>query len=152
MTINIAIESPVSDSSRALIDGSEAALRAVFSEDECFTFSPEELDNADTDFLVARVEGQAVGCVALVDVGSYGEIKRMFVDPAARGQGIAQALMAALETRARERGLTDIKLESGPPLVAALALYRSLGYAECGPFGGYEAIEASVFMQKSLTA
>lgn len=152
MTTEITLESPVSDSSRALIDGSETALRAVFSEDECFTFSPEELDNADTDFLVARVDGQPVGCVALVDMGAYGEVKRMFVDPAARGQGIAQALMAALETRARERGLTDIKLESGPPLVAALALYRSLGYAECSPFGGYEAIEASVFMQKSLTA
>ena len=56
-------------------------------------------------FLVARVEGRPLGCVALVDEGEYGEVKRLFVEPEARGLGVAQALMAELQQVAKDIGL-----------------------------------------------
>lgn len=150
-TIRIVPESPLSADGLALLEGSEAALRAHYAPDECFTFTPEELAAPGVDFLVARNEaGTPLGCVALVSMGDYGEIKRLFVRPEARGQGVADALMDAAETRARQAGLGLMRLETGPKLDAACALYRRRGYRERGPFGDYEAHPASLFMEKAL--
>lgn len=150
MAVTISKSSPLSAEGLALIDASEAALREVYSPEECFSFSPEELAGPETDFLIAWKDGRAVGCAALVDQGAYGEIKRMYLDRALRGSGIATAMMEELETHARSRGLPAIKLETGPELAAAVRLYRRFGFTECGPFGGYPDIPSNSFMEKSL--
>lgn len=150
MSLTITAESPLTPDAHRLIEGSEQALRAVYSEDECFTFTAQELDSPDITFLVARINGAAQGCVALVNCGQYGEVKRLFVLPVARGTGAARALMAALETRALAMGLSEVRLETGDKLAAAVALYQALGYAKRGPFGAYEAHPASLFMGKTL--
>ncbi|MBA84833.1 GNAT family N-acetyltransferase [Thalassobius sp. S69A] len=151
MTLSISVESPLTPDGLALVDGSEQALRAVYSADECFTFSARELDRPEIIFLVARRNAAAVGCVALVDCGTYGEVKRLFVTPAARGTGAARALMAQLETTSRAQGHTRVMLETGDKLAAAVALYRDLGYAKRGPFGSYADHPASLFMSKPLS-
>ncbi|MCG7493853.1 GNAT family N-acetyltransferase [Thalassobius sp. Cn5-15] len=148
--IEIAQESPLTDDGRALLAGSDAALRAVYSADECFTLDPEELMDDSITFLVARENGAALGCVALVDCGDYSEVKRLFVTPEARGKQLAKHLMDALESRAIALRHSAIKLETGDKLVAAVALYKRLGYAVCGPFGNYPEHPASLFMQKPL--
>ncbi|WP_432448733.1 GNAT family N-acetyltransferase [Aliiroseovarius marinus] len=150
MTISIAAESPLSEDAHALIEGSEAALREVYSVDECFTFTAAELDEPSVTFFVARSDGVALGCVALVDCGAYGEVKRLFVRTEARGKALAVRLMAALEAQALAKGMQEMKLETGDKLVAAVSLYRRLGYRECGPFGAYELHPASLFMEKEL--
>ncbi|MEM9852170.1 MAG: GNAT family N-acetyltransferase, partial [Pseudomonadota bacterium] len=78
------------------------------------------------------------------------EIKRLFVDPMARGRGAARALMAALETHARAADLACVRLETGDRLEAAVALYKRLGYSIREAFGDYENIPASLFMEKHL--
>ncbi|MCG7573608.1 GNAT family N-acetyltransferase [Phaeobacter sp. CNT1-3] len=148
--IEIAQESPLTDDGRALLAGSDAALRAVYSADECFTLDPEELVDDKITFLVAREDGTALGCVALVDCGDYGEVKRLFVTPEARGKQLAQHLMDTLESRAIALGHTSVKLETGDKLVPAVALYKRLGYSVCGPFGDYPEHPASLFMTKPL--
>ncbi|WP_420861480.1 GNAT family N-acetyltransferase [Algirhabdus cladophorae] len=149
--MKIAVESPLTQDAANLIDGSEAALREVYTPDECFTFTASELDSDDIIFLVARDDGnQAIGCVALCDYQTYGEVKRLFVPPAGRGQGTARALMDELEERARLLGHADVKLETGEKLAAAVALYASMGYEKCGPFGEYPEHPASLFMTKGL--
>lgn len=150
MSLTIASESPVTEDGFTLIEGSEAALRAVYSEDECFTFTAAELDDPAISFLVAREDGMALGCVALVDCNGYGEVKRLFVRPEARGKALGEQLMVALEAQASAQGLPGVKLETGAKLSAAVALYQRLGYAECGPFGDYELHPASLFMEKTL--
>ena len=150
MTITIAIESPVSADGHRLINGSEDALRAVYTEDECFTFTAEELVADNIRFYVARRENHALGCVALVEEDGYAEIKRLYVDPKARGLGLAKKLMARLEADALDTGLGEVKLETGEKLAAAVALYKQLGYSVCGPFGPYEDHPASLFMEKTL--
>jgi putative acetyltransferase len=78
------------------------------------------------------------------------EIKRMFVDPEARGLKIASRLMNALEALAAERKLVAIQLETGIYQPEAIALYRKYGYVEIEPFGSYQPDPLSLFMEKRL--
>ena len=59
---------------------------------------------------------------------AVGQIRRLWVDPAARGRGIARALMAAVEDAARELGLHDLRLGTGDGQPEAVALYASSGW------------------------
>lgn len=150
MTVTIAQESPVSDTGRELVKGSEAAIRSVLTADECFTFTADELDRPGITFFVARSNQRAVGCVALCQYRTYCEVKRLFVTPNARRSGAARALMAHLESAAKDANHTVIRLETAKVLAAGVALYQSLGYRERGPFGDYIDIAASHFMEKTL--
>jgi putative acetyltransferase len=107
------------------------------------------LDPAVT-FFVARADGQVVGCCALVRKDGYGEIKRMFVDEAARGLGIARRLLAVVEDAARTAGLPVLRLETGTRQPEAQQLYRSSGFHDIPPFGDYAADPYSIFMEKPL--
>jgi len=150
MPLTITPESPLTQDGRRLIDGSQAALLEVFTPDEIFTFSPEELAAPDTTFLVARDGGVALGCVAMVDCGDYVEVKRLYVPTEGRGRGIARLLMEALETRAAGSGKGAVMLETGDALKPAVGLYSALGYRVRGPFGDYPEHPASLFMEKRL--
>lgn len=150
MTLTITQENPLSDEGRALINGSETALRAVYAADECFSFTADELAKPGVRFFVARTGGTPIGCVALCDCETYGEIKRLFVTPDARGTGAARKLMQHLEDQARTSGHNLIRLETGPKLAAGVALYKSLGYKTRDPFGDYPEHPASLFMEKTL--
>lgn len=149
--ITIAQENPLSDDGQALITGSEMAIREVYSADECFTLSPDELAQPNITFLVARDNGQPVGCVALVDFGRYGEVKRLFVAKEGRGKGIAMSLMQHLENLAIISEIPAMRLETGPKLSAAVALYRQRGYQDRDVFGDYQEHPASLFMEKTLS-
>ena len=81
---------------------------------------------------------------------AYGEIKRMYVDPALRGQRLGARMLAALEHAARAQGLVLSLLETGRDQNEAVRLYESAGYARRGPFGGYPDNGLSVFMAKDL--
>lgn len=148
----IRAESALSDDARALIEASQQALLQVFPPEEVFSFSAEELAGPNCQFLIARQNGRPVGCVALVDMIGYGEIKRLYLHPDARGHGIAKAMIATLEDLARHIGLPVLKLETGPDLAAAVSLYQASGYQVCAPFGGYPDLPSNLFMQKSMSA
>ena len=148
--ITVAEESPLTDDGRALIAASDAAMRAAFPPEECFTLDPEELVAEGAHFFVARRDGRPLGCVALVEKPGYGEVKRLLVLPEARGLGVGRILMQHLEDEARRLGLRRIRLETGHALKAAVGLYTSLGYVPCPPFGGYPDIPGNLFLEKRL--
>jgi GNAT superfamily N-acetyltransferase len=82
-------------------------------------------------FLVARIRAMTVGCGALRSLSpGVGEIKRMWVSPEARGQGVGRRLLQALEREARRRNLGSVRLDSHSSLVEALRLYRAAGYRD----------------------
>lgn len=92
---------------------------------------PEELVPPAGLFLIARLDGRAVGCGALKVQGrKLGEIKRMWVAPDARGLGIAQRLLDALERYAAQWGLDTLRLDTNRSLKEAHALYMRNGYRE----------------------
>lgn len=150
MTITINIESSLSDNAKALIQGSEESLREVYTEEECFTFTADELNISKIDFFVARKDNHAIGCVALLNEKNYGEIKRLFILKQFQGNGYAKVLIHALEEHAYKQSHRMIYLETGVKLKAAVALYQKLGYHVCSKFGEYNDHPASLFMKKEL--
>jgi GNAT superfamily N-acetyltransferase len=100
--------------------------------------APEQFEPPLGAFLVAYRDGEPVGCGGWrTGPGGAAEIKRMYVVPAARGQGIALALLRALEDSAREAGLTRAILETGVLQPEAIALYGKAGYERIPDFGHY---------------
>jgi GNAT superfamily N-acetyltransferase len=81
-------------------------------------------------FLLASGEdGTALGCVALTRDGPRsGEVKRLWVAPAARGRGLARRLMAAVEAEARAMDLALLRLDTNGTLTEAVAFYTREGW------------------------
>jgi putative acetyltransferase len=89
-------------------------------------------------FLVARIGNRPVACGAVRELDpATGEIKRMFVCPEHRGQGVGRAMLAALEARAGELGYSTLRIETGSRQPEAVGLYTSAGYVAIPPFGKY---------------
>ncbi|HEY5256449.1 MAG TPA: helix-turn-helix domain-containing GNAT family N-acetyltransferase [Acidobacteriaceae bacterium] len=100
---------------------------------------------------LAYMGERAVGCVVLRRLGSIpfaAECKRLYVQPAARGHGIAEKLMDALESFARDIGFRWVYLDSHDGLKAAIALYRKRGYLKCKRYNDNP--QATVFMRQNL--
>ena len=112
----------------------------------------DQLTQPDIRLFVARREGAPLACGALRIAADYGEVKRMYVAPAARGEGLGRAILARIESEARRAGLRLMRLETGNRQAEALALYKSAGYVDCGPFGEYRPDPLSRFMEKQLQA
>lgn len=106
-------------------------FEAGFDPARTVSANPEELVPPAGLFVIARLDGRAVGCGALkVRERGVGEIKRMWVDPATRGLGIAQRLLDALETHAAQMGLDTLQLDTNRALKEAHAMYTRNGYRE----------------------
>jgi DNA-binding MarR family transcriptional regulator/predicted GNAT family N-acyltransferase len=100
-------------------------------------------------FLLASLRGEPVGCGALRTPGEgLGEIKRMWVDPSARGLGVGRRLLTELEDRARASGCRRVRLDTNGVLVEAIAMYRSTGYREVEPFN--DDPYAQLYFEKEL--
>ncbi|MFE6665805.1 GNAT family N-acetyltransferase [Streptomyces sp. NPDC057697] len=78
------------------------------------------------------------------------ELKRMFVIPEGRGNGLARRILAALEDDARAAGRVRMVLETGDQQPEAIALYASSGYAPCEKFGHYRTYDSSRCFAKPL--
>lgn len=103
-------------------------------------------------FLVARGGyGRGVGCGGLrfLEPG-LAEIKRMYVEPSARGTGVATAVLRALEHEARTAGVTRLVLETGTLQPEAIRFYRREGYQPIDNFGPYVGAEQSVCLARNL--
>jgi DNA-binding MarR family transcriptional regulator len=95
----------------------------------------DELRPPDGLILLARLAEAPVGCGAVKLHGTRpAELKRMWVDPAARGLGLGRRLLQELEQHARESGARVVRLETNRELTEAIRLYRSSGYREVPPF------------------
>lgn len=90
-------------------------------------------------FLMALLEGKAVGCGAVQPTGDagVGELKRMFVLREFRGRGIASAMLGSLEALAVELGYSAVRLATGDRQPEAIALYEKHGYRPIEPYGKY---------------
>ncbi len=96
--------------------------------------STAELTPPHGSFVIAWLNGEAVGCGALKCRSGYAEIKRMWVAPSTRGLGIGRRILHGLEDLARERGIRVLRLETNKALTEAQALYKSSGYREVSAF------------------
>lgn len=107
--------------------------------------------------LVAEVDGIAAGLCGIKDLGrGVGELKRMYVDPAFRGQGVARALVEQLLVEAEGAGFRRLRLESGVWMAEAHKLYRSVGFVDTTDYAGREfqgvpeSNNLAVFMERTI--
>jgi putative acetyltransferase len=147
----IRLESPRQEDVMRLLAALDAYLGSLYPPESNHILDIDTLCAPDIRFFVARREGEAVGCGALrIDSTGYGEVKRMFVHPGARGQKLGRAILKRIEDEASREGLALLRLETGIHQAAALALYRNAGYAERGPFGGYAPDPLSHFFERNI--
>jgi GNAT superfamily N-acetyltransferase len=110
---------------------------------------PGELAPPGGTFVVGFEEGTPVCCGGLKRLPDGAcEIKKMFVAEAARGRGVARALLKELERRARELGYEIARLDTGPRQVRAQRMYERAGYAPIANFNANPV--ATFFGEKRL--
>jgi putative acetyltransferase len=145
------VEDPGSADARCLIAKLDSYLNGLYPP-ECNHLMPIELlRQPNVTFLVARVDGAAVGCGGFVrHDADFAELKRMFVLPEFRGLGLGQRILERLEALIRSAGLAIIRLETGVSQRAAVSLYARFGYTVRGPFADYPNDPLSIFMEKAL--
>ena len=140
-----------SEAARTLIQELDAELAERYPHHAIHGLHPGECDDPRLIFLIARDGRELAACGALRPLDTTtAEVKRMFVRPALRGQGIAHVVLEALESAAREEGCDTLVLETGIRQPEALALYRGAGYVERAPYGEYIGNPFSVCMTKRL--
>jgi GNAT superfamily N-acetyltransferase len=130
---------PASDAARWCVSQYFAELAERFEEG----FDPGQSIPADDAelrppagaFLVASVDGEPVACGAVKSISpGVGSLKRMWVAASVRGRGFGRRMLVALESQARELGLTTLRLETNRALAEAIHLYESSGYVEVASF------------------
>lgn len=101
---------------------------------------PEKYRPPHGAFLIAWSDDLPIGCVSVRPLApTVGEVKRLWVDPAARGQGLARRLMTAIEDRARALGMTRLRLDTNSALHEAVTLYRATGWTDIDPYTTFPA-------------
>ena len=142
----------------ALLGALDAYLATLYEPEANHILSVQELLAPEVTLLAAWQDDRIVGTGAVrrragvpeTAGASYGEVKRMFVEPSLRGQRIAARMLAALEEALRGQGIPLALLETGRDQPEAVRLYERCGYTRRGPFGGYADNGLSLFFSKSL--
>ena len=100
--------------------------------------------------LLAQQDGDLVGCVALRRIAEgVCEMKRLYISPDRRGEGIGRSLATAVIAEARKRGYERMRLDTVPSMKAAQTLYVSLGFEPIEPYR-YNPIRGASFMELKL--
>ncbi len=134
----------------ALLKDSDDYAASLYPAESNHMLDIETLLRPQMNFFGVIIDGVVKGCGGFWAHDHYVEIKRVYIDPSARGLGLSRNLMTVLEDEARVLGFKIARLETGVSQPEALGLYRALGYAERGPFGDYKLDPLSVFMEKML--
>jgi len=140
----------------ALLDEMEAFTQQTYPEDAGLGIFPPTLDElAEGVLMLARLDGQAVGTGAIVDAepldgATTMEVKRMYVREAARGRGVAEQILGALQLTAQARGVRKLALLCGPRQPSALRLYERCGFVRRGAFSTYREDPLCIYFEKTI--
>jgi len=146
----------VTDEVRSLIHELDKELAVAYTPEQMHGLTVNSLFQLDLQFFIARIDGVALGCGAVAFFDDFAEVKRMYVRPAGRGTGVAQALLAHLESVARAAGAPWLRLETGVRQPAAVRLYEAAGFRPCSAFGPYTSmapseVKLSLYYEKNLS-
>lgn len=149
----------------AIFPQDQEVVRELFREyaaslnfDLCFQGFDRELAELPGEYappggclLLALAEGDLAGCVALRQFDDRTcEMKRLYVRPAFRGQGLGRKLAEAVIQEARRLSYQRMVLDTVPSMQEAVQLYRSLGFAEIRPYR-HNPIAGALYLELALT-
>ena len=142
---------------RVLVAELDAYMHGLYPAESNHLVDVETLARPDVKFFVGRVDGESLGCGAIMlrdgEGEAYAEVKRIYVAPQARGLGLGRLMLRRLEEATRAEGFSLLRLETGPRQPEALALFAAHGFAPCGHFGDYPTDDPlSIFMEKRLSS
>lgn len=136
--VTAAAEDVRSQDATLLMDELTAELAALYqTSDGSAGFKASDVEVPRAAFIIARIDGEAVGCGALRPIDETTvEVKRMYTRPAYRRTGVAQVILAEMDRLARELGYSALKLQTGPLQPEAAALYERVGYYPIPRYSG----------------
>ncbi len=151
MNYRVALE-PVDQADVVTLIGElDSHLEALYPAQSRHGLKLEALRATNILFSLARDEkGAAQGCGGIALLDGFAELKRMYVRPTSRGNGIGALIVRFLEGQALARGYDVMRLETGYKQSEALILYERLGYAPREPSAPYRPDPNSVFMEKRI--
>jgi putative acetyltransferase len=153
--VRIEVAPTATEEVRSLIGELDSVLSAEYTPDQQHGLTVEAIFQPHVRFFLARLRGVAVGCGGVALFTDFAEVKRMYVRDPARGQGVADAMLARIEQEVRDAGLALLRLETGDRQVAAMRFYARAGFRLCPAFGAYalmapQSIATSVFFEKRI--
>ncbi len=149
MTTTIRTDSGHADF-RELVKQLDIYLMGINGDDHDFFDQFNKIDNIK-HVVVLYNEGIPSGCGAIKEYEpGVMEVKRMFVPPAARGNGLATLVLKELESWALELGYKKCILETGDIMPDAIALYKKNGYSSIPNYGQYVGVASSICFEKLL--
>jgi putative acetyltransferase len=151
--LSIDLDDPFASDVLLLLEEHLADMRATSPPESVHALEPGALAAPGMAFFTARDAGELLGCGAIKDLGTgEGEIKSMRTAAAARGKGVASALLGRLIDEARERGFSAVRLETGIEdyFAPARAMYAKFGFEASPPFAAYTDDPNSVYLVLAL--
>ena len=133
--VDVRVEPPTTADAQACLAAYVAELDdrfdGGFDPGTSVPFPPSDMTEPAGLLLVGRLRGEPIACGALRFHGDEpAEVKRLWVSSSVRGLGVGRRMLAELESRAAERGVSVIRLDTNAALRQAIAMYRSSGYLE----------------------
>jgi ribosomal-protein-alanine acetyltransferase len=129
---------------------------------ECFTreaFTKQQITQLLKDYnsigLVAKVNNKIVGFIIgriYAEEGFLiGHILTLDISPSHRQKGIGQKLLLEIEKMFKEKGIQECRLEVREDNIAAINLYKKLGYKKAGKLRHYYGDAHGLYLRKPLT-
>jgi putative acetyltransferase len=153
VALEIAKDSPLEPDVLALLEAHLTFAHTETPAGHVHALDPDALQDPAVTFFSAREDGVLLGVGALKELDdAHGELKSMHTRDVARQRGVGRAMVRHLLAVAADRGYRRVSLETGAMEVfaPARALYESVGFRRCEPFGEYTVNPYSVCMSLEL--
>ena len=151
MATSIVAQQADSPEAAQLIDELDGVLVPQYPPRSHHGYSVEKLKRERVAFFVVRCDGDPAGCGGVqICNNEYAEIKRMYVRPRFRRQGLGRLMLNHLEEHALQQGVALLRLETGIYQTEAIALYEAFGFRPIAPFAHYWDDPLSAFYEKRI--
>ena len=149
--ITITAERPDTEDARQLLSELDAYLLALdYPPESRHAYPVEKLLREQVAFFVTRYDNEAAGCGGIQCYPDYAEVKRMYVRPSHRGNGLGKAMLDHLAEHAQQQKINVLRLETGIYQVEAIGLYERYGFQRREPFSDYEISSLNIYFEKQL--